>query len=163
MTIGSILSLTVFVAAAIAAASSGAIFRPGRWYREELAKPPWRPPDWLFGPVWMVLYAMIAVAGWLVYETAGLAGAGTALGIYAVQLVLNWGWSFMFFGLRSPGLGLIEVVGLWASILATIAAFLPIHTGAALLLVPYLLWVSFAMVLNFRIWQLNQRGRARAT
>lgn len=163
MTIGSILSLIVFVAAAVAAASAGAIFRPGRWYREELAKPPWRPPDWLFGPVWMVLYAMIAVSGWLVYEAAGLAGAGTALGIYAAQLVLNWGWSALFFGLRSPGLGLVEVAGLWLSIIATIVAFLPIHTGAGLLLLPYLAWVSFAMILNFRIWQLNQRGRANAT
>jgi tryptophan-rich sensory protein len=158
MALESAISLIVSVVLALAAAASGAIFKPGTWY-QQLAKPPWRPPDWLFGPVWMVLYGMMAVAAWMVYETAGFAGAGTALGIYLVHLLLNAGWSAVFFGMRSPGWGLIEVIGLWTSIVATIVAFLPVNTTAALLLLPYLSWVSFATALNFRIWQLNPGGK----
>jgi tryptophan-rich sensory protein len=158
MTLESAISLIVSVVLALAAAASGAIFKPGSWYKA-LAKPPWRPPDWLFGPVWMILYGMMAFAAWLVYEAAGFAGAGTALGIYLVHLLLNAGWSAVFFGMKSPGWGLVEVIGLWASILATIVAFLPVDTTAGLLLLPYLAWVSFAAVLNFRIWQLNPGGK----
>ncbi|MBK1696415.1 TspO/MBR family protein [Rhodovibrio salinarum] len=158
MTLDSAIPLIVSVVLALAAAASGAIFKPGSWYKA-LAKPPWRPPDWLFGPVWMILYGMMAVAAWMVYEAAGFAGAGTALGIYFVHLLLNAGWSAVFFGMKSPGWGLVEVVGLWASIVATIVAFLPISTTAALLLLPYLVWVSFAAVLNHRIWQLNPGGK----
>jgi tryptophan-rich sensory protein len=158
MALDSAIALIVSVVLALAAAASGAIFKPGRWYRE-LAKPPWRPPDWAFGPVWMVLYGTMAVAAWMVYQTAGFSGAGTALGIYAVHLLLNAGWSAVFFGMRSPGWGLLEVIGLWASIVATIVAFLPVNTTAALLLLPYLAWVSFATALNFRIWQLNPGGK----
>ena len=157
MVLASAISLIVSVVLALAAAASGAIFKPGSWYRQ-LAKPPWRPPDWAFGPVWMVLYGMMAVSAWMVYETAGFAGAGTALSIYAVHLLLNAGWSAVFFGMKSPGWGLVEVIGLWASIVATIIAFVGVNTTAALLLLPYLAWVSFATALNFRIWQLNPGG-----
>jgi len=158
MALETAISLIVSVALAMAAAASGAVFKPGRWY-QQLAKPSWRPPDWAFGPVWMVLYATMAVAAWLVYEKAGFAGAGTALGIYLVHLLVNAGWSAVFFGLRSPGWGLIEVIGLWTSVLATIVAFLPIHMTAGLLLLPYLAWVSVATMLNYRIWQLNPQGK----
>ncbi len=148
------LSLLVFVGACVAAASSGAFFRPGQWYRR-LDKPAWRPPDWLFGPVWFVLYAMIAVSGWIVWKVAGSA-AWLALTFYAVQLGLNALWSGIFFGLKRIGLALLEMGAMWLAIVATIAAFWPIHRGAALLLVPYLLWVSFAFVLNLAIWRRNQ-------
>jgi tryptophan-rich sensory protein len=158
MTLESVVSLIVFVLLAMAAAASGAIFKPGSWYKA-LAKPPWRPPDWLFGPVWMILYGTIAVAGWMVYEAAGLAGASTALTIYVLHLLLNAGWSAVFFGMKSPGWGLLEVIGLWASIVATILAFLPVYPLAGYLLLPYLVWVSFATALNFRIWQLNPGGQ----
>jgi translocator protein len=155
------LVLLLFVAACAAAAFSGAFFRPGAWY-ENLAKPSWRPPNWLFGPVWAVLYGMIAVSGWLVWDAAGWAGAAVPLAIYAVQLVLNALWSGIFFGLRKLGWAIVEMVLLWISILGCIVTFHTIHAGAAWLLLPYLVWVSFAMVLNIAVWRLNRPGRAVA-
>ena len=150
-----LLVLVAFVVASFAAAATGAIFRPGDWYKQ-LDKPRWRPPDWLFGPVWTVLYASIALSGWLVWREAGIAGAALSLGVYAVQLLLNAAWTPIFFGLHRPGLALIEIMVLWAAILATIVLFEPISVAAALLLVPYLAWVSFASALNFSIWRRNR-------
>lgn len=152
----SYLVLLGFILACVAAASTGAIFRPGDWY-ESLAKPKWRPPNWLFGPVWMVLYAMIAVSGWFVWEKAGIAGATPALLLYAVQLVLNALWSMIFFGLRRIGLALAEMGVLWIAIAATIIAFYPIDETAAWLLIPYIVWVSIAFTLNLSIWRMNSR------
>lgn len=157
----SYLILLLFVGACIAVASTGAIFRPGEWY-ERIEKPSWRPPNWLFGPVWMILYAMIAVSGWLVWSEAGWSGAAVPLAVYGVQLVLNALWSFVFFGLRRLGLAVAEMMVLWLSIVATILLFYPIHSGAALMLLPYLAWVSFAMLLNFAIWRLNSSGQTAA-
>ncbi len=151
-------SLLGFCAACFLAALSGALFRPGAWYRQ-LNKPSWQPPDWLFGPVWMVLYGMIAAAGWLVWREAGFAGATLALVLYAVQLVLNALWSALFFGLRRMDLALIEVGALWLSILATLVAFWPIDRTAALLMLPYLAWVSFAAFLNYTVLRLNPSER----
>jgi tryptophan-rich sensory protein len=156
MTLSSILSLSVFVLACTATATSGAFFRPDAWYRQ-LAKPSWQPPDWLFAPAWLVLYATIAFAGWLIWQQWGVEGVGLALTIYAVQLVLNALWSAIFFGLRRPDLAFLEVVCLWLSVVATIAAFYPIDKTAAYILIPYLCWVSFAAALNFRVWRLNPR------
>ncbi|GAK32665.1 MULTISPECIES: TspO/MBR family protein [Iodidimonas] len=138
------------------AASSGAFFRPGDWYKA-LEKPRWRPPDWLFPPVWSILYLMIAFSGWLVWKQAGFAGAGAlALSVYGLQLVLNGLWSAVFFGLHRIGLALIELFCLWLSVLLMIALFYPLSPLAAWLLVPYALWGSFAMALNARIWWLNR-------
>lgn len=162
MTLVSALALLGFGAACFAAATGGALFRPGVWY-EELKKPPWRPPNWLFGPVWMVLYGMIAVSGWLAWEAVGFAGAPAAFAIYAGQLVLNFGWSAVFFGLRRIGWAAIEMSALWLAIAANIAAFATISLTAALLLVPYLLWVSFALALNIAIWRLNSSGPGRGS
>lgn len=145
-------SLLAFGAACLLAASTGAIFRPGAWY-ETLAKPPWTPPDWLFPIAWMILYAFIAVAGWLVWHAADWPANRTALILYGLQLVLNAGWSVIFFGARRVDLALWEVVALWASIAATIAAFAPLSPLAAALMAPYLAWVSFAAALNFDIWR----------
>lgn len=136
------------------AASSGALFRPGRWYAN-IAKPWWRPPNWIFGPVWFVLYVMIAVSGWLVWRRAGFAGAPGPLAIYFIQLFLNAGWSGLFFGLRRPDLAFAEIILLWLSIAAAIAAFAGVDQTAALLLTPYFVWVTFASVLNFTVWRLN--------
>jgi tryptophan-rich sensory protein len=155
MDLNDILGLIGFFGACFLVATSGAIFRPGDWY-ENLAKPPWNPPNWLFPPAWTLLYIMIAVAGWLVWRRAGFAGAGLALAVYGVQLLLNAGWSALFFGLRRPDLAMAEVVLLWLSILATILLFAPIHATAAWLMVPYLAWVTFAAVLNYAIWQRNR-------
>lgn len=149
-------SLFLFFFAAIVTASSGAIFRPGRDY-ETLNFPSWRPPNYLFGPVWMALFIMIAVSGWLVWQATGGEGAGRlALIVYAVQLVLNFLWSAIFFGLKRRGLALFEMSLLWLSILALIVLFYPISPLAAYLLVPYILWVSFAFFLNFTMFRLNR-------
>ena len=155
----SLFALLAFVAACFLAAIPGAVFRPGRWY-ERLVKPRWRPPNWLFAPIWTVLYLTIAVSGWLVWGEAGIAGAALPLAIFALQLVLNAAWMPLFFGLHRPDLAFLEIMVLWLSILATIALFYPIHSGAALLLVPYLAWVSFAAALNFAVWRLNPSARA---
>jgi benzodiazapine receptor len=138
MDISEMLVLMGFVGACFLAAATGAAFPPGDWY-ERLAKPPWRPPNWLFGPAWAVLYMTIAVSGWLVWRTAGLPGAVLPIAIYLVQLVLNAAWTPIFFGLHRPDLAFIEIVALWLSIVATMAAFHPVNAAAAWPLLPYLL------------------------
>lgn len=143
-----------FVAACFLAAMTGALFRPGEWY-ERLKKPAWRPPNRLFAPVWTILYLMIAISGWLVWREAGFAGAALPLAVYALKLLLNAAWTPLFFGLHRPDLGFVDIVLLWLSIVATIMLFVPISFGAALLLVPYLAWVTFATALNFAVWRLN--------
>jgi len=154
MQLSSIIALACFLAACFLAAATGALFRPGEWY-ERLKKPSWRPPNRLFGPVWTVLYLMIAVAGWLVWRDAGFANAGLALAVYAAQLLLNAAWTPLFFGLHRPDLGFADIVLVWISIVLTIVFFYPIDAVAALLLVPYLAWVTFASALNFAVWRLN--------
>jgi translocator protein len=121
------------------------------WY-PTLVKPFWRPPNWLFAPVWTILYLMMAIAAWLVWK-AGHSRA--ALLLWAGQLLLNFAWSFLFFGARSPGLGLIDIVALWLAIAATIFAFSFKSRLAAALMLPYLCWVSFALALNASIFMLN--------
>lgn len=147
--------LLVFVALVVVAAAVGSRFRPGEWY-ERLRKPSWRPPNWLFAPVWSALYLMMAVAAWLVWGEAGAAAGAVPLALWLGQLVLNAAWSPAFFGLRRPDLGLIVIVALWLAIACTVAAFAAISAVAAWLMVPYLVWVSFATALNFAIWRLNR-------
>ena len=118
-----------------------------------LVQPSWAPPSWLFGPVWTVLYVMIAVSGWLVWRRAGW--VRSAHGVYAVQLVLNMLWSPLFFGAGLLGLAFVDILLLAASVVATIVLFARVSRLAAVLLVPYLAWVGFASALNFAIWQLN--------
>ena len=154
MSITAVLSLLPFFGACFLAAISGAFFRPGDWY-ERLAKPSWRPPNWLFPPAWSVLYVCIAVAAWLVWRT-GDPGVLAALAVWGVQLLLNAGWSAVFFGMRRVDWAFGELLLLWLSIAACIAVFAPISTGAALLMAPYLAWVTFAGALNLSIWQLNR-------
>lgn len=150
-----------FLGTCFVAALSGAIFKPGQWYKD-LAKPWWRPPNWLFGPAWAVLYICVAVAGWTIWRRAGFDAGGTALAVWAGSLVLNAAWSAFFFGLRRPDWAFAEVVLLWLSILATILVFYPIDAGAAWLLVPYLGWVAYAAYLNLTIWRMNRERCARA-
>jgi translocator protein len=125
------------------------------WYRG-LNKPSWTPPDWVFGPVWTTLYATIGLAGWLAWRRPSSRGRSTALNTYAAQLGLNLAWSGLFFGLRSPALGLAGIIGLWFAIAWTIAAFWRVSRLAALLLLPYLAWVSFAAWLNLAVWRMNR-------
>lgn len=117
-----------------------------------LVKPSWNPPPWIFAPVWTVLYVMMAVAAWLVWLRPEPKGA---LILWGSQLALNFAWSFLFFGARSPALGLICIVAMWLAIAATIFAFALKSRTAAFLMVPYLMWVSFATALNASIWTLN--------
>ena len=161
MEISSIIGLGCFIAACVLAALTGAFFRPGEWY-ERLKKPSWRPPNRLFAPVWTVLYLMIAVAGWLVWRKAGFAGAGLALAFYALQLILNAVWTPLFFGLHRPELGFVDIVLVWVSVVVTIVLFYPIQAVAALLLVPYFAWVTFAAALNYSIWRLNSAASPQA-
>lgn len=155
--IGELISLAVFITAVFAVAASGALFRPGSWY-QGLRKPAWHPPAWIFGPVWTVLYGMIAVAGWRVWLRHGEAAVGLALSLYAVQLVLNGLWSWLFFGLKRPAWALVDIAGLLGAIAATTVLFRPLDAIAAWLFVPYLLWVAFAACLNFMLWRLNRKS-----
>jgi translocator protein len=124
------------------------------WYAD-LAKPSWTPPDWVFGPVWSMLYFTIAVAAWLVWRQAGLASAAVPMTLFGIQLLLNALWSWLFFGLHHPGAAFVDIVLLWMAIAATTVAFWCRSTLAGILFVPYLAWVSFASMLNLAIWRLN--------
>jgi len=157
----SFLALVLFLVICFGTAAFGGQFAPGAWYAA-LEKPAWNPPAWVFAPVWTLLYAMMAVAGWLVWRGGGsvVGGAGApsrgiALGVYALQLVLNGAWSWLFFGLQRPGLAFAEIVALWLAILATTVLFWRVKPLAGALLVPYLAWVAFAAVLNLALWRLN--------
>ena len=143
--------LLSFFAAAIGAAAS---VNAGAFYRT-LSLPMWAPPASVFGPVWSVLYLLMGVAAWLVWRERGLAGAATALSLFLVQLVANALWSWLFFGWRLGALAFLEVIVLWMLILATMIAFWRVRRLAALLLVPYVLWVTFAAALTFAVWQRN--------
>jgi benzodiazapine receptor len=122
------------------------------WYAS-LSKPSWTPPNWLFAPVWTILYIAMAIAAWLVWRKVGLTAAPMQL--FLLQLLLNVGWSAVFFRLRSPGTAFSEIVMLWLAILATSIEFWTAVPAAGWLLLPYLIWVSYATALNFSIWRLN--------
>ncbi|MBT8147087.1 MAG: tryptophan-rich sensory protein [Gammaproteobacteria bacterium] len=121
----------------------------------QLTLPDWAPPAWLFGPVWSVLYLMMGIASWLVWRRGGFSRARPALVIYIVQLGLNTLWSWLFFAWQSGLLAFVEILLLWMLIVATLIAFYRISRPAALLLLPYLLWVSFAAALAWNSWQMN--------
>lgn len=146
--------LIVCLVAPFCAGLIGSRFMPGAWYAS-LAKPAWNPPDWIFAPVWTLLYVLMGVAAWLVWRRAGCVQARTALIVFLVQLVLNALWSWLFFGLQRPDLAFVDIVALWGAILATIILFGRIHRVTGVLLLPYLAWVGFAAVLNFTLWRLN--------
>lgn len=147
-------ALAGFLVVAFLPAIVGARFVPGAWY-QELLKPAWTPPGWLFGPVWTVLYVTIGVAAWLVWRRVGFGAAASAWWAWALQLLLNGAWSWLFFGLRAPGAALVDIVGLGAAIVVTIVLFWRRRPAAGALLLPYLAWVTFATALNAAIWRLN--------
>ena len=144
------LALT-FTAAAIGAFAS---VQAGTFYLQ-LLRPAWAPPGWLFGPVWSVLYLLMGIAAWLVWRAQGWRGAGLALGLFVVQLAVNALWTWLFFVWHQGAWALVEIVLLWGLIVGTIAAFWPHHKIAALMLLPYLAWVSFATALTYAMWTLN--------
>lgn len=145
-------SLAVFVALVAAAASFGATFRPGAWYAG-LEKPFWTPPNWVFAPVWTILYVMIAVAGWLVWRREGWSAA---LYVWGLGLVLNMAWSWLFFGQHWIGAAAIEILLLWLAIAGFMLLTARSHAAAFWLFVPYSAWVSYATSLNLAIWMLNR-------
>lgn len=169
--------LAIFLGAAFGAAGVGGALTAGSvgtWYRT-IRRPAWNPPDWLFGPVWTLLYLMMGVSAWLVRrgmrESPARLGTGpaelstdpakldagrAALVAWTAQLALNVGWSAVFFGRRDIAGGLGTIAVLWAAIATTVGLTGRVSRRAALLLLPYLAWTSFAALLNYRIWQLNQ-------
>lgn len=140
-----------FLGAVVAVGLSGAVFMPGPWYKT-LDKPSWTPPDWLFAPAWTVLYVMMAVAGWLVWQQAGV---GPAIWVWIANLVLNAAWSWLMFGRHRIDLALLDALGMFVTIVMFIYLAQSISTLAAVLFVPYLLWVTFATALNYAIYQRN--------
>jgi translocator protein len=151
------LGLAYFVIVCLGAGGLGAIATTPEiedWYAT-IAKPSWNPPDSVFGPVWTTLFVMMAVAAWLIWKPAGFKAAKTPLTLFAVQLVLNVAWSWVFFHFHQPGWAFVEIVVLWLAIGVTTIAFFKTSKIAVWLMVPYLAWVSFASVLNFAIWRLN--------
>lgn len=148
------LALGVALLLCFSAAAVGALFLPGEWYHQ-LRKPSWNPPTWIFGPVWTLLYTMMAIAAWLVWRRGGFRAQQKPLTLFLLQLLFNAAWSPLFFGLHSPGMALIDIVLLWISLFATVLAFWKMHRVTGALLVPYLLWVTFAAVLNGALWRLN--------
>ena len=159
MSAKSVVGLAVCLVVVFAAAAIGAVGTSssvGTWY-QSIRKPVFTPPGAVFGPVWTVLYVMMAVAAWIVWTKSGFGPGGRGpLVLFGVQLVLNTCWSLLFFGLRNPGLALVEIIVLWFAVLATTILFWQVARVAGLLLVPYLLWGAFASVLNASIWWLNR-------
>ena len=143
--------LVTFTAAAIGASAS----IEAKAFYDQLVQPAWAPPPWLFGPVWTLLYALMAVAAWLVWRAVEVRTARIELRLFLVQLALNSLWSWLFFVWNLGGLAFVEVVLLWILIVVTLGAFWRVRPIAGVLLVPYLMWVSFAAALNYALWQLN--------
>jgi translocator protein len=140
----------------VVGAASGVLFGPDVWYAT-LLKPTWNPPSWLFGPVWTALYISMAVALWLVRREPGVdePTRRRAQALFAIQFLLNLAWTPLFFALHSPGFAFLDICLLWAVLLSTMLTFGRVRALAGYLLLPYLLWVSFALVLNGTIWLMN--------
>ena len=121
----------------------------------QLVQPEWAPPSYVFGPVWTVLYALMAIAAWLVWRSGGFHTNRVALSLFMVQLALNALWSWLFFAWQRGALAFVDIVLLWLLIVVTLVSFWRVRPLAGALLIPYLLWVSFASALNYSLWQLN--------
>ena len=147
------LTLIALSGACLAAASTGAAFPPGEWY-ERLDKPDWTPPKWLFPVAWTVLYIAMAYAAWRVAYAEG-GPVVTALAFWACQIVLNAIWTPVFFGLRNMGGALIVIGALWLAVAVSTVLFFWVLPSAGVLLLPYLVWVSYAAALNYEIWRRN--------
>lgn len=151
---GVVAGLVAWLALAFGTGWIAAQFEPGVWYAQ-LEKPPYTPADWVFPPVWGALYLLMGIAAWLVWYRKGFSHAAFALILFIVQLELNAAWSWLFFGLKLPGVAFAQILILLAAVAATVIAFWRHHRLASALLMPYLVWTGFAAVLNFEIWRLN--------
>jgi len=143
--------LVCFAAAALGAMAS---VQAGDFY-QALVRPAWAPPGWLFGPVWTVLYCLMAVSAWLVWRVQGFQAARMALLLFLIQLAVNALWTWLFFAWRLGALAFAEIIFLWVLIAATMVLFGRHHRGAAVLLLPYLAWVTLATGLTWAVWQNN--------
>lgn len=143
-----------WLALTFAGAWLGSRFLPDQWY-QQLPKPTWNPPNWIFAPVWTVLYLFMATAAWSVWNRYGIEGAVVPLLLFVVQLLLNAAWTWTFFGLHRPGMALVDIVVLWVVLLITLITFWGLEPLAGVLLLPYLAWVTFATALNWTIWRMN--------
>ena len=143
--------LVSFAASAVGAVAS----IQAKSFYGQLVQPSWAPSPGVFGPVWTTLYTLMGIAAWLVWRSGGFRQNQTALILFIVQLSLNALWSWVFFVWQSGALALADIIVLWILILATIVSFWRIRPLAGVLLIPYLLWVSFAAALNYSLWQLN--------
>lgn len=150
----SVLGAIVALVITFGAGYIGSRFPADEWHAA-LSKPSWNPPNWLFGPVWSVLYLLMAISVWLVWREKGTSGAILPLGIFLLQLILNAAWSWLFFGLHKPMWAFAEIIALWLAILVNVILFWRINTIGGMLLVPYLAWVTFAAFLNYTLWRLN--------
>lgn len=151
------LALAVFLSLTFGVATLGGIATSssvGTWY-QTIEKPAWTPPGSTIGTVWSILYFLMALAAWLVWLKTGLRGGAKPLGLWIAQLALNLAWSFLFFGLRNPGLAFAELAILWTFIAMTTVAFLRARAAAGILMIPYLAWVTFAGFLNATVWRMN--------
>ena len=148
------LALIGWLALCFAASGTAVFVSIGGWY-SSLNKPSWNPPPWIFGPVWSLLYMMMAVAAWLVWREGGWKQHGRTLGLFLLQWLLNALWTPLFFGMHRSGLAFAEIIMLWIVLAATLRLFWQVSKVAGVLLVPYLAWVSLAAALNFAIWRLN--------
>jgi benzodiazapine receptor len=151
------LSFLPFLLLVVVVASSGALFMPGDWYRT-LDKPSWTPPDWLFGPAWSVLYLMMAIAGWLVWQAEGF---GPALAVWGLNLAFNAAWSWLMFGRRQIALALVDAIAMLVTIVAFMLLAAPVSSTASWLFLPYLAWVAFATALNTSLMRRNPQPAAR--
>lgn len=152
----SALGLLGWLGACYATSAVGAVasIRAQGFYRE-LVRPEWAPPPWVFGPVWTALYALMAVAAWLVWRERGWAGARVPLALFVAQLAVNALWTWLFFAWRLGALATAEIALLWVLLLVTLVRFWRVRPLAGVLLVPYLAWVTFATALSFAVWRLN--------
>ena len=149
-----ILGLAFWIVLTFSVAAFGSQFQPGDWYAS-IAKPPWTPPGWLFGPVWGILYLSMGVSAWLVWRQRYNRSVSLPLACYLLQLVANGLWSWLFFGRQWIGLAFIDLIVLVITVAITTAMFLRVRKLAGYMLLPYLLWGSFAAALNFQIWRMN--------
>ncbi len=154
-----IIKLIIAIAIPLAIGALGSYFTiPSvtSWY-QTINKPSWNPPNWIFSPVWTTLYVLMGIALYLVWKSGNSSAVKTlAVSFFIIQLCLNFFWSVIFFNQHQIGWAFAEIILLWIFILLTIFAFANINKTAAWLLVPYISWVSFAMILNYTVWHLNK-------
>lgn len=151
-----ILGLIGWLVVTFSASAVGAVASiQAKSFYSQLVQPSWAPPPWIFGPVWTILYALMAISAWLVWRSGGFRTNRIALSLFMVQLLLNALWSWLFFAWHRGALAFADTVLLWAILVATLFLFWRVRLLAGTLLIPYLFWISFASVLNYSLWKLN--------